>query len=156
MFENIDTVGDKMVERKLDLIVLQDELPIILTDTITLETHIKGHHVYKDIWTPKQGEYLDVRCEPENLVDKYAVCVKNGNETIVGHLKKGKTGRFAKTIFYFLRSHPEAKCTAKVTGKRCNLGDGEGLQVPCSLHITGLKKCVSVLTQQLDLMKEKY
>ena len=52
-----------MVETKLDLMVLQDELPTILTASMNL----KGHHVYKNIWTPKQVEYY--------LVDKYVVCV---------------------------------------------------------------------------------
>ena len=35
---------------------LQDEVPIVLITTLDLETFMKGHHVYKDIWTPKQGE----------------------------------------------------------------------------------------------------
>ena len=87
----------------------------------------EGLHVYKDIWAPELGEHLEVQCEPENLVDKYVVCLKTSNGTIVGHLKKGKSGRFAKTIFYYLRSHPQANCTAEATGKRFNLGDGEGL-----------------------------
>ena len=34
------------------------------------------HHVYKDIWTPKQGEQLDVLMEPDNQMEKFAVCVK--------------------------------------------------------------------------------
>ena len=38
--------------------------------------------------------------EPRNLVDKYAVSVQRDDE-VVGHLMKGKSGRFAKTIFYF-------------------------------------------------------
>ena len=86
----------------------------------------------------KAGEHLEVYYEPENTADKYAICVKTGNGAIVGHLKKGRTGRFAKTIFYYLRSHPEAKYTAKITGKRFNLGDDMGLRVPCSLHMSGL------------------
>ena len=61
------------------------------------------HHVYKDIWTPKQGEQLDVLMEPDNQMEKFAVCVKI-NEKIVGNLKKCISWRFAKTIFYFLRS----------------------------------------------------
>ena len=36
-------------------------------------------------------------------MDKYAVCVKKENK-IVGHLPLGKSGKFAKTIFYFLRT----------------------------------------------------
>ena len=58
----------------------------------------QGHHVYKDIWTPKQGKQLDVLMEPENRMDKVAVCVKI-NENIGGYLKKGRSRRFAKTSF---------------------------------------------------------
>ena len=144
-----------MAANIINKIVLQDELPIILTVEISHETQIKGHHVYKDIWAPELGEHLEVQCEPENPVDKYAVCLKTSNGAIVGHLKKGKSGRFAKTIFYYLRSHPQANCTAKVTGKRFNLGDGEGLQVPCILQFTGERKFISVLKEQFNLLKEK-
>ena len=74
---------------------------------------------------------------------------------IVGHLEKGKSGRFANTKFYYLRSHPQANCTAKVTGKRFNLGDGKGLQVSCILQFTGERKFISVLKEQFNLLKEK-
>ena len=59
-----------------EIICLQDEVPIVLITTLDLETFIKGHHVYKDIWTPKQGEQLDVLMEPDNQMEKFAVCVK--------------------------------------------------------------------------------
>ena len=59
-----------------------------------------------------------------------------------GHLKKVKSCRFAKTIFFYLRNHLEAKCTAKVTCKRFDLGDGEGFQVPCILHTTGRRNFI--------------
>ena len=101
------------------------------------------------------GEHLEIQCEPENLVDKYAVCLKTSNGTIVGDLKKGKSGRFGKTKFYYLRSHPQANCTAKVTGKGFNLGDGESLQVSCILQFTGERKFISVLKEQFNLLKEK-
>ena len=107
-----------------EIICLRDELPIVLITTLDLETFIKGHLVYKDIWTPKQGEQLDVLMEPDNRMDKFEVYVKI-NEKIVGHLKKGTFGRFAKTIFYFLCNDAYSSVWAKVTGKRCNLGDGE-------------------------------
>ena len=132
----------KIAANIINKIVLQDELPIILTVEISHETQIKGHHVYKDIWAPELGEHLEVQCEPENPVDKYAVCLKTSNGTIVGHLKKKKSESFAKTIFYYLRSHPQANCTAKVSGKRFNLGDSEGLRVPCILQFTGERKFI--------------
>ena len=143
----------KMAANIINKIVLQDELPIILTVEISHETQIKGHHVYKCLWAP-EFEHLEVQCEPENPLDKCAVCLKTSNGTIVEHLKKSKSVRFAKTIFYYSWSHPQANCTAKVTGKRFNFGDSEGLQVPCILQFTGERKFVSVLKEQFNLLKE--
>ena len=136
-------------------IVLQDELPIILTVKISHETQIKGHHVYKDTWEPELGEHLEVQCESESPIDKYAICLKTSNGRIVGHLKIEHSRRFAKTIIYYWRSHSQTNCTAKVTGKRFNLSDGEGLQVPCSLQFAGERKFISVLKEQFNSLKEK-
>ena len=52
------------------------------------------------------------------------------NTKIVVHLKKGTCGKFAKAIFYFPCSVAYSSAWAKVTGKRSNFGDGEGMQVP--------------------------
>ena len=136
-----------------EIICLQDKIPIVLITTLDLETFVKRHHVYKDIWTPKQGEQLDILIEPDNRMDKFAVYVKI-NEKIVGHLEKGTSRMFAKTIFYFLRSDAYSSAWAKVTGKRCNLGDGEGMQVPCKLSLSGQPKFVSLLRKELMKMKE--
>ena len=40
------------------------------------------------------------RTEPENVVDKYAVCVLSG-EDVVGHLKKGKMDDLPKRYLTF-------------------------------------------------------
>ena len=48
----------------------------------------------------------------------------------MGHLKKGPTGRFSKTIFFFLKGDPYRQTKTTATGGRWNLGDGKGLQVP--------------------------
>ena len=66
-----------------------------------MDTYVKGHHVYKDIWTPGIGEILDAQIEPNNPTDKYSVCIRKSGK-VVGYSKKGATGRFAKTIFFFL------------------------------------------------------
>ena len=127
-----------------ETIYIHDELPITLITSMDLETFIKGHHIYKKIWTPQLDELLEVSTELDNPVDKFVVTVKK-NQNIVGHLKQGKTGRFAKTLFYFLRSDSYSKCYAKVTWKRCNLSDGDGLQVPCILNISGQAEFMSIL-----------
>ena len=128
----IDIFAFKMTT---EIICLQDELPIVLIITLDLETFIKGYHVYKDVWKPKQGEQLYVLMEPNNRMDKSAACAKI-NEKIVGHLKKGTSGRFAKPIFHFPHSDAYSSAWAKVIGKRCNFGDEEGMQVPCKLNLS--------------------
>ena len=80
------------------------------------------------MWTPVVQEQVYGEIEPHNLVDKYAVAVKKV-EKVVGHLPLGGNGKFAKTILYFLRAEPYGK------GKAVNFGYGDGMQVPCILHL---------------------
>jgi len=82
------------------------------------------------------------------LVDKYAVCVKK-NHKIVGHLPLGRNGKFAKTVFYFLRADEYGLCSVLVKGKPVNLGDGDGMQVPCTLNFSGQKKFIDILQKSL-------
>ena len=114
-----------------------------------MDSYIKGFHEYKEIWTPTMEQALKAIPEPKNVVDKYAVCVMLGDE-IVGHLKKGRTGRFAKTVFYFLRADEKGLCVAIVKRKAVNFGDGEGMQVLCTHHFKGTTKFIDVLRQQLQ------
>lgn len=79
--------------------------------SLQINSYIKGYHDYQEIWKATVNELkLSTRREPDNPVDKYAVCVMQDQETIVGHLKKEKSGRFAKTIFYFLRVDNRNSC----------------------------------------------
>ena len=131
--------------------LMQDkEIQIVVTTNFEIDSFVKGYHEYKNIWTPKIGETLSTEREPGNLVDKYAVCVKKNNE-IVGHLQLGKDGKFVKTVFYFLRADEYGSCDVLVKGKPVNLGDGDGMQVPCSLNFTGRKKFIDILEKTLKL-----
>ena len=65
-----------------DGICFQKEIPIILTTCLEIQTYIKVHHVYKDIWTSEIGEQLKVRIEPDNCVGKYAVCVEKDKKVV--------------------------------------------------------------------------
>ena len=49
------------------------------------------------------NEQLEPKMEPDNVMDKYAVCVKN-NTSMAGYLPLGKKGKFGTIIFYFLRA----------------------------------------------------
>ena len=113
--------------------MFHNEIPIILNTSLELETY----HVCKELWIPEVGEKLNVLMEPDNCVDKFAVCIKK-DQTVVGYLKKGNSGKLTKMIFYFL-CDTYFNCYTEVSGKRRNLKDGEGLQVPCKIIITGQK-----------------
>ena len=132
---------------------IEDELPIILLKEYVVFSHVKGYHEYMKIWLPFIGEFLQTRLEPENEFDKYAVAViKDG--VVVGHLTKGKTGRFAKTISFFLRASEDNVCKVEITGRRVNLGDKQGLQVPCKLHFVGNVKFIDKLKEILPSLME--
>ena len=83
---------------------ITEEIPIMVSKEFDTKSHVKGYHAYMNEWKPFDGEVLKTRPELENAVDKYAVAVVKDTHD-VGHLKKGKNGRFAKTIFYFLRAN---------------------------------------------------
>ena len=55
------------------------------------ESVVRGHHVYKDRWTPRLGETLQCLREEGNSKDRYAVAVYkdlNRDLNIVGHVPR--------------------------------------------------------------------
>ena len=125
---------------------------IVLLVNFETPSYIKGYHEYQKIWTLFLQKELCGKMEPANPVDKYAVAVKKNN-VVVGHLPLGCSGKFAKTIFYFLRADEWSECTVIVTGKPVNCGDGNGMQVAYLLKSHGQKSLIGILKQQLDVMK---
>ena len=81
-----------------------------------------------------------------NEVDEYAVAVRDKEKSVIGHLPKGTSGKYAKTIFYFLRNDSVNVCKVKVTGK-VNLGDDKGMRIPSVLQLTGNSQIVSLLKE---------
>ena len=120
------------------------EMPLVIIKEFETESVIKGYHAYMNDWTPILGENLSKRPEPENKIYKYAVAVTK-DARVIGYLKKGKTGRYAKTVFYFLRANPMNTASITVTDKRVNFGDEQGLQIPWTILFKGEEKCIGVL-----------
>ena len=48
---------------------------------------IRGHHVYKNVWTLTLGDELECRREGDNEFDRYAVAVLRRG-VVVGHLPR--------------------------------------------------------------------
>ena len=124
--------------KEMEVISIKDilsceEFPIVLMRSYEIESFIMGYHVYKTNWTPVVGEKLTGVMESNNLIDEYAVGVKRSDESIVGHLPLGKSGKFAKTIFYFLKANTKHSCVIKILGKAINGDDGLVMKVHCRL-----------------------
>ena len=49
------------------------------------ESVIRGHHVFKDVWTPRVGEILRIGNEAGNTHDRRAVAVLNVPINIMPH-----------------------------------------------------------------------
>ena len=133
---------------------IEEDLSMLLVKEYDLKTHIKGYYPYMTKWTPKNGAILKVRTQPEKEYEKYAVAVETCGD-VVGHLSKGRSARFAKTVSYFLPASNEGCYRVEVTGKRVNSGDGEGLQIPYILHFSGEAKFVSKLKDILPQCKNQ-
>ena len=87
-----------------------EHIPIVVVTSTDIVSNIKGYHVYKSAWTATLQEQVHGEIEPHNPVNKYAAAVKK-DENVVGHLPLGENGKFAKTIFYFLRADPMGNVT---------------------------------------------
>ena len=109
-------------------------IPIVREKEYQIKSFVMGFHEYKRNWQPKVKELLHTKNEPTNKIDKFAVAVMK-EKKVVGHLPKGRTGRFSKTIYYFLNANENNSCNVEVTdGKAVNLGDGKGMRVPCTVY----------------------
>ena len=101
---------------------------------------IKGHHVYKAIWSPIIGECNDVHSEPSNHYDPFTVCIEKDGQT-VGHVSKS----IRMTFYNFLAAGGIITC--KVTGHRRY---EDGLVVPCTYKFTGKESHVLLARNKLS------
>ena len=93
------------VEVKLEDILSCEEIPIVRLKSYAINSSVvMGYHVYMKNWTSSIGNEVLGFMEPTNKLEKYAVPVKGKDEDIIGHLPLGKSGKFARTVFYFLKS----------------------------------------------------
>ena len=97
---------------------------------------------YMDSWNWWKSSCANRTKQPLN--SKYTACIRKSGK-LVDHLKKEATGRFAKTIFFFLKGDSYLEAKTITSGQSCNPGDGGDLQVPCKLKLVGHKKFIDLL-----------
>ena len=80
-------------------------------ETFAFLSAVRGYHVYQDVFTPSIGEKLVAKREFNNTMDKHAVKVVKGDETL-GHLPCN----FSRIVWYFLAR--SAEISVEVIGRR--------------------------------------
>lgn len=111
-------------------------------DSSEISSTVRGHHVYKVLWTPIIGEELGVSAEERNDHDRHAVAVTK-NEDIVGHVPC----ELDKTLDFYLK-RPGTQATCVITGHRKY---DVGLVVPCIYKVEGPIKLVKKLSKLLKI-----
>jgi len=81
------------------------------TKILSFASPVREYHVYQDVWKPWIGEKPVAKQEFHNPMDKQAVKVVKGDET-VGHLAH----KFSKIEWYFLGCSEEI--SVEVIGQR--------------------------------------
>ena len=111
-----------------------------MATSFRIESAVRGHHVFKRVWTPLAGETLLLRAEHGNTVDRFTVAVVKGSNT-VGHVPM----EYSRVFWYFIQKrHSSIVC--KISGtRRLSEVSGKGLEVPCEYIFTGQHKHVEKL-----------
>ena len=98
----------------------------------SIESCVRGFHIYQNVWTPVVGEVLGCRRETTNTEDRYAVAVYKSEE-VVGHVPR----KISCLCAAFIRRGGAICCTVE-GGRRysSDLLQG-GMEIPCKLTFKG-------------------
>ena len=129
---------------------------------VEYETVIRGHHVYKGVWTPFMNETLecnkDTRAKAkehdENAIGVYRVTkqldLQTKTKTLVGHFPI----ELSRLMKYFLEANTENKLVAQVSGKRKR---EMGLVVPAKFSTFTIDlRLAKILKTELNKKALKY
>ena len=70
-----------------------------LTGVYLHESVVRGHHIYKRVWSPIIGEVLELLREEESEHDRFAVCLMKPRAVTVGHVPR----ELSRKIWHFSR-----------------------------------------------------
>ena len=119
----------------LNFLASQQLRGVVSMSSFTVETVVRGFHIYKEVWHAVIGDVLPCRRDLGNPHDLYAVAMVRASNT-VGHVPR----RISSVCSIFLRRGGSISCT--ITGIRQYSGDlpQGGLEVPCLLKFEGDEK----------------
>ena len=94
--------------------------------------------------------------EPTKKLGKYAVAAKGRDGIVIGHLPLGKSGKFAKTVFYFFKSDKNHYCRITVTGKATNASYALGMKVQCQLYFLAKEEFIIIFQEKLNKFLQSF
>ena len=105
--------------------------PTVEASCYEWSSYIRGYHDYQSVWTPSLGEMLQLKVEPTNPYDDFAVSiVKEG--VVVGHVPL-----YVSRVVCFFLKRVGSVGFCEVTGSQVNRGVGLGLEIPCTYKFYG-------------------
>lgn len=116
--------------------------------SFVVDSVIRGHHIYKAIWEPVNGEELNTERETGNPHDPLAVAVTKlfrKERSTVGHLPH----RISPLCSAFLRRGGTIKCIVNGHRKYSEDLPQGGLEVPCQLLFSIESELICKKTEQL-------
>ena len=123
---------------------------------IIISAAVRGFHVYRASWKPKEDELLECSHEKDNPYDSFSIKVfkPDSPAEIVGHLPM-EISRITKFAI-----NKGTQVAVKIRGRhyrRSPLVQG-GLEVPCEIKITMVGSIINhhLLVQYESLLKELY
>ena len=114
----------------------------------SMDSVVRGFHVYKDVWDPFFGEELLCEQDVGNIHDPYAVSVVHSDGLVVGHVPRS----ISSLCYCFLRRNGSISC--QITGRKrhsMDLPQG-GLEIPCSLRFVGQSRDIRKIKKLVDLV----
>ena len=109
-----------------------------------IESIVRGHHVFKNIWTPTIGEDLRVTAESDNTFDEFAMAVCKDN-IVVGHVPR----ELSRVCWYILQRRNSQMVCGVTESRRRSEVSRKCLVVPSAYTFTGksshIKRLMSLL-----------
>ena len=113
-------------------LVWQVHVYVSIMSSFSVESTVRGYHVYKDIWDAVVVEEFSYKREDGNRVDPFAVAVMRG-DTVIGYVPR----KILSICSLYLRRDGSIVC--RMTGSRwfsVDLAQG-GLEILCVLTFQG-------------------
>ena len=109
---------------------------------------LRGYHAYFKETAVCIGDILFCEKEEDNIHDEYAIVVKTGDGSVVGHVPL----ELSELFHGFLEENGEI--WAEVIGCKINKGMGKGLEVPVDYQFVGNREGFLKIRRNLVILKK--